>query len=87
MATVEQSQKMVPLITCEITLCQHVCDLVLGVDVFDLDFGVQIDSIKQPIECNSVSPGNMSHCRTHTTKPLDARTGRLREQNQYSPSH
>ena len=49
MASVEQTQKMIPFITCEISLCQHVCELVFGVNVFDLDFGVQIDSIKQPI--------------------------------------
>ena len=43
---VEQTQKMVPLITCEISLCQYVCELVFGVNGFDLDFGVQIDSIQ-----------------------------------------
>ena len=46
MADVEQTQKMIPLMTCEISLGQYVCDLVFGVKVFDLDFGVQIDSIK-----------------------------------------
>ena len=40
-------KKMVPFITCEISLCQYVCELVLGVNVFDLDLGVRIDSIKQ----------------------------------------
>ena len=63
MADVGQSQKMIPFITCEISLCQYVCELVLGVNVFDLDLGVQIDSFKQPIKSNSVGPGNMSHCR------------------------
>ena len=53
---------MIPFITCEISLCQYVCGLVLGVNVFDLDFWVQNDSIKQPIKSNSVGPGNMSHC-------------------------
>ena len=43
---VEQTQKMIPSITCEISLGQHVCELVFGVNVFDLDFGVQIDSIR-----------------------------------------
>ena len=57
-------KKMVPLITCEISLCQSVCELVFGANVFDLDLGVQIDSIKQPIKSNSVGSGNMSHCRT-----------------------
>ena len=50
MADVKQIQQMIPLITCEISL-------------FHLDFGVQINSIKQPIKSNSVSPGNTSHCR------------------------
>ena len=63
MADVEQTQKMIPFITCEISLCQYVCELVLGVNVCDLDLGVQIDSIKQPIKSNSVGSGNMSHCR------------------------
>ena len=63
MDNVEQTQKMIPLITCEISFGQYVCELVLGVDVFDLDFGVQINSIEQPIKSNSVGSGNMSHCR------------------------
>ena len=40
MANVEQTQKMVPFITCEISLCQYFCELVLGVNEFDLDLGV-----------------------------------------------
>ena len=36
---------MIPFITCEISLCQYVCELVFGVILFDLDLGVQIDSI------------------------------------------
>ena len=54
---------MVPLITCEISLCQYVCELILGVNVFDLDPGVEIDSVKQPIKSNTAGSGNMSHCR------------------------
>ena len=46
--------KMIPLIMCEISLCQYVCELVLGVDVLDLDLGVQKNSIEQPIKRNSV---------------------------------
>ena len=63
MADVEQTQKMILFITCEISLGQYVCELVFGVNVFDLDFGVQIDSINQPIKSNSVGSGNTSHCR------------------------
>ena len=51
---VQQSEKMVPLITCQTTFGQHVCELVSGVNIFDLDFGVPIDSIEQPIKRNSV---------------------------------
>ena len=42
MADIKQGQQMIPFITCEIPLCQDVCELVFGVDVFDLDFGVQL---------------------------------------------
>ena len=63
MADVEITQMMIPFITCEISLCQYVCELFFGVKIFNLDFWVQIDSIKQPIKSNSVGFGNMSHCR------------------------
>ena len=46
MDDVEQTQKMIPFITCEISLCQYVSELVLGVNAFDLDLGVRIDSIE-----------------------------------------
>ena len=42
MANVIQTQKMIPFITCEISLCQYVCELVLFVNVFDLDFGSKL---------------------------------------------
>ena len=64
MANIEQGQQMIPFITCEIPLCQDVCKLILGVDVFDLDFWIQINSIEQPIKSNSVGFGDVSHCRT-----------------------
>ena len=64
MANVKQTQKMIPFITCEISLGQYVCELVFGVNVFDMDLGVQIDSIKLPIKSNSVGSGDMSHCWT-----------------------
>ena len=41
MANVEQTQKMVPLITSKVSLRQYVCELVLGVNAFDLDLGVE----------------------------------------------
>ena len=61
MAGVKQMKKIVPLITCEIPFCQHVCKLVIGVDVLDLNFGVQINSVKQPVKSNSVGFGYVSH--------------------------
>ena len=63
MANVEQTQKMIPFITCEVSLGQYVYELVLGINEFDLDVGVQINSIEQPIKSNYVGSGNMSHCR------------------------
>ena len=50
--------------TLEFITFLHVCELVFGVDVFDLDLGVQIDSVEQPVQSNSVVFGNMSHRRT-----------------------
>ena len=38
-------KKMIAVITCEISLCQYVCELVLVVNVLDLDLGVQINSM------------------------------------------
>ena len=38
----KQTQKMIPFITCEISLCQYVCELVFGVNVFDLDLGSKL---------------------------------------------
>ena len=61
---VEQLEVMFLFIASECPFGHHVVKLVFGVDVFDLDFWVQIDSIEQPIKCNSVSPGNVSHRRT-----------------------
>ena len=62
--TVEQSKKMVPSITREPGFRQHVLELVLGFNTFDLDFGVQVDSVKLPVQRNSVGSGFVSHRRT-----------------------
>ena len=66
MADVTQMEKIVPLITCEIALCQYVCELCFGVDIFDLNLliQIQIDPVKQPIQSNSVGSGHVSHCWT-----------------------
>ena len=60
MANVQQTQKMIPFITCEISIGQSFCELVLGVNVFDVDIDVQIDSIKQPIKRNAVGDLDVS---------------------------
>ena len=66
MVNIEQTKKIVPLITCEISFGQNLCELMFGANVTDFDFGVQIDSVKQPIQSNSVGPWNMPHCGTST---------------------
>ena len=38
--------------------CQR---LVASIDVFDLDFWAQANPVKQSVQVNTVSPGNMSH--------------------------
>ena len=63
MANVKQTQKMIPLIACEIPFGQDVCELVFGVNVFDLDLRFQVHSVEQLIKSNSVGSGNMSHCQ------------------------
>ena len=52
---VQQSTKMVPLITCKTTRGEHVRDSVLGVSMFDLDFGVQVDSVNNQSNATRVS--------------------------------
>ena len=64
MADVQQTEKMVPLITCEVPVCQHVCELVFAVDVLDLNLRIQLNSVKQPVLSNSVGSGYVSHCWT-----------------------
>ena len=63
MANVEQTQMMIPFVTCEISLGEHVGKLAFGVDAFDLDLGVQIGLVQQPIKSNSVSSRKMPRCR------------------------
>ena len=56
MADIEQMKKIVPLITCEFSLGQNVCERMFGVLVTDWDLGVLINPVKQPIQRNSVGP-------------------------------
>ena len=65
---VKQTEKVIPLITGEITFGQHVCELVFGVKIFDLDVWVQIDSFKNN---RSVLPTH-SAPRCHSTSMVRA---------------
>ena len=89
MADVEQTQKMIPFITCGVSLCQYVCELVLGVKVLDLDLGVQIDNTSH---CRASSIyDHLDHCfvvfKDLQQSFLTRRIGRLREQAQHCPDH
>ena len=64
MADVEQMKKIIPFVTCEITLGENVCELMFGIDVSNLNFGTRINPVKQPIQSNSVGSWHMSHCGT-----------------------
>ena len=71
MANVEQTQKMIPFITCEISLCQYVCELVYGVKVFDLDLEVQnwfYRTTNQEQLCGFWKWSPLHYLQTHTTK-------------------
>ena len=51
MADVEQTKKIIPFVTCEVSSSQYVCDLVFGVNEPDLNLGIKIDySVEQPIK-------------------------------------
>ena len=64
MADVKLMEKIVPLITCEVALSQHVRELVFGVNIFELNLWIQINSVKQPVESNSVGSGYVFHSST-----------------------
>ena len=103
MANVEQTQKMIPFIACEVSLGQYVCELVFGVNVFDLDLWVQIYPVEQPVKSNSVGPGYMSHrwtssldyhfwsllrcLQTHTPKLPGEKNWTCEGKNQHCPDH
>ena len=61
---IEQTEKMVPFITSESTLGQHVSKFVSGVDVFGLDLRVTNDPDKQATKRNSLDSGYVSLRRT-----------------------
>ena len=61
---IEQKKKMVPFVMSESALGQNASNLVSGVNLFELDLRVKTGPVKQPIECNSVDSGYVSHRRT-----------------------
>ena len=61
---VEQTEKMIPLVTRKTPFGWNVSKLVFGVNTFDLDLWFQINSVEQPIKRNSVVSGHVSHCWT-----------------------
>ena len=65
---VEQMEKIVALITCEIALCQLMCELVFRVTIFDLDFWVQVDSVLDDhLDHSFIMVKNVEH-RTRLTR-------------------
>ena len=54
MTDVEQMKKIVQFVTCEISFSQNVCELMFGVDASDQNFRININSVKQSIQSNSV---------------------------------
>ena len=42
MADIARMKKIAPLITCEISFGQYVCELIFGVNVTDLDLGSKL---------------------------------------------
>ena len=79
---------------------QNVFELILGVNIPDLNLWIQINSVKQPIKCNSVVSGNMCQFRTSAfhyhldyrfivlrnikISFIDGNTSREKEQNQHA---
>ena len=61
---VEQTKKMVPLVTRETLFRLSVSKLVFGVHIFDFDLRFLVNSVEQPIKRNSVVSGHVSHCWT-----------------------
>ena len=57
---VKQTEEVIP----QLAFHEQACELVPGVNKFDLDLWVQVDSVKQPVKCNSVGSGHVSHRRT-----------------------
>ena len=54
MADVEEMNKIVPFVTCEISFGQNVCELMFCVNVSNLNFRIKINLVRQPIQSDSV---------------------------------
>ena len=64
MADVEQTQKMIPFITCENSLCQYVGEMVLGVNVFDLARMIFVLTTRPAFEAHPGADSLWSHIST-----------------------
>ena len=64
MADVEQMKKIVPLVTCEITFGQYVCELMFGADVPNLNLGSKLILSNNQSRATLWFFCHMSHCRT-----------------------
>ena len=58
----------------QIPFNQNVCELMFGVQRNAFDLRVQIDTVKQPIQRNSVGSWNMFHCATPTFASFSSKT-------------
>ena len=54
MAGVEHMKKIVPFVTCKITVRHNVCELMFGINVSNRNFRIEINPVKHPIQSNSV---------------------------------
>ena len=91
MANVKQKQQMIPFVTCEIAFGSNVGGKLVLVSMY-LIWILESKLIRSNNQSRATlwGPGNMSLLRcpqTHTTKLLDAKIGRWREQDQHYPNH
>ena len=61
MADVEQMKKIVPLVTCEITFGQNVCELMFGITYIESEFENQDQS------CQTANPKQLCGFLTHVS--------------------
>ena len=56
---------MIPLITCKVNFREHICEFVLGVNMFDLEFGMsKLTLSNNQSKATLVGSGHVSHRKT-----------------------